>query len=338
VEDSILKLALAEILNGYSPIYSEKFGQIFVKHFSNLDNSFVDQEYNKYYQLALQNNLSTLEQREKEIEEEGLWTKENVVKLRESEKILPTLKITKSKLFREIDVKSIQNQIDQTESEISKLKFIKNALIGITAESFANKKSNEFFIYQSLFDDQNLVKRKFSEDEYNELDPAEIHELVDIYNSSKDKFNEKNIKKIAFSPQFSNAFYLCNDDPYSFYGKPVIKLTLYQIDIFANAKYFKSIIQNSSKAVPQEVLTDPDRLVDWFNATKTADQLISDAEKNLAKSGKESGGGGISIVGASSSDLKKIGIESDGNNNLMKMAMAKGGSLNFEDIIRAQGG
>lgn len=335
-KDLVLKVALAEIINGYSTSTTEKFGKIFIKHFSNVDNAEIEQEYSRIYHLALESSLPTFEKREEEILLEGFWTKEKNSKLNELEKLIPNLKITKSKLFREVDIQSVQKQIDDTEKEILTLKIIKNSLIGVTAESFANKKVNEFFIYQALFKDGDFKNKIFSDEEYNELDVNEIQELVNIYNSTLEKFNEKNIKKIAISPQFSNAFYLSNDDPYIFYGKPIIHLTFYQIDLFAHSKYFKSMIQNSAQKVPPEVMSDPDKLIEWFNATQTAEKLIDEAEKSLAKSGKESGGGGIAIVGASSTDIKKLGIANDGNSNLMKLAKEKGGSLNFEDIIRAQ--
>lgn len=342
-ESSILKLALAEILNGYSPISSPSFGKVFVKHFSNLDNSEIEERYSEVYQLALENDLPTLELREKEILEGPYWKEEKNKRLKELENFLPNLRLTKTKLIRDLDKAAIQKQIEDSENEIIKLKLIKNSLIGITAESFASKKVNEFFIYQALFSDPGLKTRKFTDEDYEELDESVIHELVSVYNSSLDKFADKTIKRISLSPQFSNSFYLSNDDPWVFYGKPVIQLTFYQIDLFANAKYFKGMIQNAGQKVPQEVLNDPDKLVEWFHTTQNSQKLINEAENSLSKTGKESGGvGGIALVGLSSADAKKAGINNapDPLDAALKAKRARGeeGGLTMEEIIKAKGG
>ena len=343
-ESSILKLALAEILNGYSPISSPSFGKVFVKHFSNLDNSEIEERYSEVYNLAIENELPTLETREKEILEGPYWKEDKNKRLKELENFLPNLRLTKTKLIRDADKNSIQKQIEDAENEILKLKLIKNSLVGITAESFASKKVNEFFIYQALFSDSGLKTRKFSDEEYEELDENVIHELVAVYNQSLDKFADKTIKRISLSPQFSNSFYLSNDDPWIFYGKPVIQLTFYQIDLFANAKYFKGMIQNAGQKVPQEVLGDPDKLVDWFNTTQNSQKLINEAENSLAKTGKESGGvGGIALVGLSSADAKKAGINDSGSDPMdravkAKIARGEPGILSMDEIIKIKGG
>jgi len=336
-DKSILKIALAEIINGYSPANSERFGRFFIKHFSILDSSEIEQQYEAFYNLAKDSGLPTSKEREAEITSEGIWDIKKDEKLRELEKFIPNLKITKSKLFKEIDIKAVQKQIDDSELELAGLKSLREALVGATCESFASKKTNEYFIYRAIFKDNTFKESKFSDGEYDELENNDIHHLIQTYNNCLGKFNEKTIKRISVSPQFCNGFYLSNGDPYTYYGKPIIQLTYYQVDLFNNAKYFKSIIDNSSDKVPQEVLGDPDKLVDWFNSTQSANKLMNEAEQNLAKNGKEGLGGGISIVGASASDMKKIGMENNGGANLMKLAAEKGGSLSFEDIIRANG-
>lgn len=336
-DTSLLKIALAEIINGHSPATSTIFGKFFIKHFSNVDNAEIEQEYSRVYTLAIDNDLPTLEQREVEILENKYWDKAKVDKIRDIERFIPNLRLTKSKLLRDNDKDAVQKQIDDAENELLKLRLIKNALIGSTAESFASKKVNEHFIYQAIFDGPDLKTKKFTNADYDELDESDIRDLVDLYNNSLEKFNERIIKKLSISPQFCNAFHLSNDNPFTFYGKPIIHLTFYQIDLFAHAKYYKSIIQNSTQKVPQEVLNDPDKLIDWFNATQNTEKLIQETDRNLARMGKESGGGGVAIVGLSSEQSKSLGIKNEGGDRLMKMAQAKGGTLTFEDIIRAEG-
>lgn len=342
--DSNLKVALAEILNGYSPVSSPTFGKIFVKHFSNLDNSEIEEKYSEIYQLAVENELPTLEIREKEILEGPYWKEEKNRRIKDLETFIPNLRLSKTKLIRDADKNAIQKQINDAEDELLKLKLIKNTLVGVTAETFTNRKVNEFFIYQAIFTSPELKTKRFTQEDYDELDESVIHELVQVYNKSLEKFNEQTIKKVALTPNFSNSFYLCNDDPLVFYGRPVIQLTFYQIDLFANAKYFKAMIQNAGQKVPQEILNDPEKLVDWFNTTQNSQKLINEAENSLAKTGKESSGvGGIALVGLSSSEAKKIGINDGGMSPMdkaikAKIARGEPGILSMEEVIKINGG
>ena len=52
-----------------------------------------------------------------------------------------------------------------------------------------------------------------------------------VYSKNNEKFKAEVLKKIALADFFTNIFYLCEDNVFNFYGKPVIILTFYQIEI-----------------------------------------------------------------------------------------------------------
>ena len=66
----------------------------------------------------------------------------------------------------------------------------------------------------------------------------------------------------------TNIFYLCDDNVFNFYGKPVITLTFYKIEIYSYGRYFKSLIQTSEDKIPDHIVEDPDKLIEWAQASK----------------------------------------------------------------------
>ena len=147
------------------------------------------------------------------------------------------------------------------------------------------------------------------------------------YNIGLAPINEKNIKKIALSGFFLNSFYLSNDDPFIFYGKPIINLTFVQTELFSNAKYFKAIVTNSTVKPPDNVLNDPDALIEWYEGSKNASELMNKSKKTEEALGS-------SVIGASKQDLEKMGMQNSGNISLTEEAKKKGGSLSFQDLIK----
>ena len=92
-------------------------------------------------------------------------------------------------------------------------------------------------------------KALFNEEEFGELEQEEIHEILSIYSSNTEKFQAHSLKRIPLADFFTNIFYICEDNIFNFYGKPVINLTFYQIEVYSFGCYFKSIIQNKSNCL-----------------------------------------------------------------------------------------
>ena len=91
----------------------------------------------------------------------------------------------------------------------------------------------------------------------------------------------------------------------TFFGKPVIGLTYYQVELFGYAKHFKHLISELKSKPPEEYYDDPDKLIDFVEAGKNAERM------GLTPSNNEIG-----------------------NTNLSKIASQKEGSLSMNDMIK----
>ncbi len=75
---------------------------------------------------------------------------------------------TKSKLVLQAQIDQLKKEIIQNENDLQKLVHEKESIIGFTAEEYANRKINEYYMQISVLrpDGTNM----FTEEEFDELD------------------------------------------------------------------------------------------------------------------------------------------------------------------------
>jgi hypothetical protein len=117
------------------------------------------------------------------------------------------------------------------------------------------------------------------------------------------------------------------------YGKCIVNLTFYQMEIFGYARYFKNALSQAKHRPPDEYYENPDKLIEWLDSSKNAEEVLS---KNEASAKKTEGTIATSIVGANKEDLAKIGKD-ENSISLHKEAEKKGGVLTMEDLMKMHG-
>lgn len=322
MDDKSLRILFAEIIKGYSLIPST-FGPIFLKHFNTFDISEVDEEYKFHYSKALEQGSPTIKSQEEYLLAENLWSKKDDEEIKKDKEFLQNLHISFEKEFLKSRRELWRKQIKETEDKIKSAENKKHNLLGTTAESHANKKSNEYYIKISFFKDKEFNKPLFSAEEFEDLSEKEINDLTILYNTSVEKFNSSNLKKLSISPFFLNLFYLCNDNLYDFYGKAVVNLTFHQSELLQLGKQFKNILSDFPN-IPQTILNNPDELLDWVQINRNYKEQNKDNEDASA----------LTIPGATKSDLEALGMKATANVSLDEELKKKGGVLKMEDLMR----
>jgi hypothetical protein len=217
----------------------------------------------------------------------------------------------------------MRKEIESAQKDIDKLKLKKEHYIGITAESFANKKFTYYKLTQSYYKDEKLLEKLVGPD--SEIDDIYYYELIELYNQFQDKLSGDNLKMLSISPFFTNLFYLCDDNAFNFYGKPIIQLTNYQVDLISLGRYFKNILSNHPN-IPIDVRSKPDELMDWIEIKQNAkDAKVIDENNEL--------GGAGSIVGAQKKDLEMLGITPPKDSLGDKIKKA-GGKLGMSEMLK----
>jgi len=333
IDKNIIRLLFVDILKGYTESYY-KNNKIYFKHNTSFDSGDIDSKKQDFIKKAKENGLPTEEEKEIYLISEKLWSNEENEKIKNIKSYISNLKTTKSKLLRNEEIKAINQQINDENFKLIELISEKKELLGFTVEDYANKKINEYYMYNSLFRDKNLNERYFSEDEFDELENKDISEIIEIYNNVNKKFSEKNLKKVALSSFYLSLYNLCEDSPYYLYGKPIIYLTFYQIEVFSYSRYFKNALSEAKHKPIDELYEDPEKLIDWLESSKNAEEVLNKTEIKDSKNSE--GVIGTSIVGAKKEDLAKIGAD-EKCLSLHGEAIKKGGNLTMEDLMKLHG-
>ena len=128
---------------------------------------------------------------------------------------------------------------------------------------------------------------------------------------------------------FLNNFYLCEDNPQIYYGKPVVELTYNQSELFSYGRYFKYILSEMKNKPHPDVMDDPDKLIELYNVGKNADKIKESMENADAST----------VVGATNEDLERMGLKAPTDEpqqgiSLAAEAAKKGGKLSMEDLMK----
>lgn len=312
-----------DICNGYSIVDVDNHC-VYLKHQDIQLLSSVSKIYTKAFQKAKNNGLLTTEEKLNELISNNLWSDNYEKEIRQKEMFLDSLKKAKAKQLLLSQKRIIEQQIQAETKSLNKLLYTKYDLIGTTADTIANKNRNKYLIIKSLFLDKSYSQYLFDDIEF--IDDELFNKAQYAYIESYNQFNEYNLKCIALSEDFNLYFLACQESIYDFYGKACTQLSVLQTQLFHYGKYFRHILeQDSSKAIPFDIKSDPDKLVDWFE--------VKMANKEASKDGETPG-----LVGATKEDLKALGIEKPANSlDFAKLAAKNGGTLNMEQIMELQG-
>lgn len=313
----------SDICNGYSIVTINNIC-VYLKHQDIPLLSSVNARYSKAFNKAKNDGLLTTEQKLKELISNGLWSEEYEKEIKQKEMFLDSLKKSKAKQLLLSQKHIIEKQIEIETKSLNKLLYTKHDLIGSTADTIANKTRNKYLIIKSLFLDKPYSQYLFDDVEF--IDDDLFEEAQSIFIESYNQFNERNVKCLALSEDFNLYFLACQESIYDFYGKACTQLTILQTQLFHYGRYFRHILeQESSKVIPFDIKSDPDKLVDWFE--------VKMVNKESSKNGETPG-----LVGATKEDLKALGIEKPANSvDFAKLAAKNGGSLNMEQIMELQG-
>ncbi len=318
-----------DILRGFSKVHDTSYGDFYIKHLDNFDSEEIDEKGEEYKNHAIKQGLPSTKEKLEQLKQDESWTDEEERKINDLEKMISNLQITKSKTLLKAQIDQVQQQIKDTEKELQALKLEKASLIGYTSDVYASKKINEFYVLTTSYKDKELKEPLFNKQEFEELQERDISLLIKYYNDSSERAGEENIKRIALSGFFLNSFYICEDNPQIYYGKPVVELTYNQGELFSYGKYFKHILSEMKNKPHPDVMDDPDKLIELYNVGQNADKMKQSMEDADAST----------VVGATSEDLERMGLKAPSDEpqqgiSLAAEAAKKGGKLSMEDLMK----
>lgn len=319
--------SFSEILVGYSNCFSKEFGEFYIKHLNNLDISEINYHSEFYLKEIKQKNIPTFEDKLKTIINDGTWKQDEENKLKDYKSLIFTYEQNKSNQHLKSQRDMWIGEIEKLEKEIKELEYKREYLLGDYAEKFSNKKHNELHVLYSFYKEKELKNKLFSINEFENLEHEQVKELFGLFSDYINRFNTEIFQKIALSPFFFNLFNLSSENAYHFYGKPIVQLSFYQIEVYSWAGKFRNDLSNYPH-IPPEIMSNPDKLIEYI-------ELNNNYKKNFGD--KEQEGGGGSLVGAKKEDYEMLGIKATGNTKLDEQLKKKGGKLSMADLLKMSG-
>jgi len=323
VSDKInyLKKLYREIVLGFSA-FDYAGEPIFIKHFSELDNGDLESERSKNFNNGKEKGLQDREEKMAFLIKEGYWSREKEDEITKIKKEISDYEMLLKNLVIKRQVITTKDKIRNLNKKLGDIAQEKAEVFGLCLEDFVEKKMNELTIYNSFYKNKILTEKLFSEEEFDRLPEIEMSKLVGLLNVFYINFAHSEIKKICACPFFISIFGLCEDDAFNFFGKRICDLSILQINLFSQGRYFKSLMQsrNEQGLPPSDVMEDPDKMIEWYDQMSNVPKAQSD---------------GLSYFGANKAELQEMagGKAID----VQDFAKKKNNSMNTKDFIEMHG-
>ena len=338
--DDIQKLYV-KVCAGYERIFING-EECFLKHHTYIDRHALKDKYKEGISIAQSNGIKTEKDYIDFYIEKKWWSQSKEDEIRTLTAFIENLKKSREKLMLPSQKEQVSQTIKEERGKLDVLLSEKKSIIPITAEEYADKYYNRYYLYYSLFKDKEFsVYFGNNEDYFIEIED-EIYN--DIWNSVFNVINFlklENVKYVAATGFFQNLLILTGKEMsiIDFYGKPIPSLTINQIDLFSYAASFRRSINNATEQIPDYILSDPSVLIDWCeggNSSSMKAKSMMERTPNKNKTKGERSGRISSIVGASSSDYKKLGVGgvASGSSDLLSAAEESGGEMPINQIIK----
>ena len=326
----------SEICRGFSIDIIEKHN-VYFKHPTLAEHFSTYSNYDVFINDGRKKGLESEEEKVKQAIKGGWWTNDKESKINFLKKTIQNLYKTRDKLLYPSQKAEIEKQIKQNEAILITYSKERREIVGYTLEDYASSKLTEELLIFFSYKNNDFTQRLFPDrEEYYNLTEDHVEKIKNSFDSYSRIFNSDNIRKIASCGFFQNLVYL-NEDAYSFWGKPTIHCTKYQIDLLLYGKMYKNMIRSyaeNGKPIPDEILSDPDKFIEWTD-NKSRDSGI---KSNNKKSKSGSSNMVSSAVGATKDDLDKLGVKVEKlkGKSLLQMAEESGGVLEKSDYFEAR--
>lgn len=330
-EISTLRYLYKDVINGYSKVEEKS---VYVKHLKERDIGNIEERKIRLKEEAKRNGLLDEKQKIELLIEQELWTKVKEDDIEKIRKEVLHLKESKKKLVLGHQIKQFNKKIDRQQKLFLDLHRERSENLGFVAETYSDKKINEEIVRDTFFKGEDLKEAFFSEEEFQELSNAELDAYTVLYSAVNSQFSENILKKISVCPFFVNSFFICENNPNLFFGKPVVELTNYQIDIFSYGRYFKQIM-SECKNPTHDLYEEPQKLIEYYEAAYKAKQA-KENKKGLG-SGKQSEYMGSTMFGATEEELRSMSAGDDESSSMVNFsqeAEKTGGDMGINEFLK----
>lgn len=251
-----IKRIYKDVCHGYS-CGNLNNDAVFFKHLTPIDYLEVEETYQERLKEAEELGMLKFQDRLTEIIDLGLWPEEEENRIKAIQKNIDQMEIGKLRSIDYSTIKDTEKIIEEYKNEIYQIEFRRAALIGQTAEWFANNASLDKRIELSFYSDPYLKQRAFSSEEIEYMSKEGADKASELLGFFDERFSSKNLRILSVQPFFQSVFSLCG--PLEFFGKKGYELSNYEINLSNYGEYFKKLLKDCA-GLDYESRCDPDKI------------------------------------------------------------------------------
>lgn len=322
-DDYFYRKIFRDVCLGYTEVLV-KNKNLYVKHLHANDYIAVNEKEEVFLSKAKKRGLPTEEESLKTALDDGMWTEDDENFLETQQMFLENLQKTKNNLNLKSEKDRHQKIINEEQGKLNKKKNERASLLGNTAEAYASKQINDYFVANCFYTDKSFQKRFLSDEDFNELSYSDIAEYTKVNNLIVSTFCEENMQKIVLEEFFFPFMYI-SEKPTELFGKPAIELNNNQLSILTYSRIFRNIFDNNQD-IPSKIRKDPAALLDFGSNSKSREKMKEHLDKD----------GASTVFGATKEDYEYMGVGKS-SDSITQAAKKKGGSLNMADLMELGG-
>lgn len=316
---STLRRGFVDICRGYS-VGTYKGSTIYIKHLGHVDHMAFDDIQLAFKNEAIAEGAKTEEERLQYLVSKGLWSASKDEDIERQRDTIARFEDGRRTIPQPSMLRLHDKQTQDERDKLVKMLTEKGELIGVTAETYATQRLNDHYIINNLFSDVAMSHPFFSESSFEDFNNSEVEDITAAYNAATDCCSDANIKRLVVQDFYITYYSACNDNLYTFFGRPVCQMTYYMVKCGSYSRYFKRLMEDTDLSrLSREKRMDPDMIESTHQTQRNTATMAAD---------------GKVPTNLTASDIKELNLEG-------KFTKLPQKSMGMEDMIkhmRANGG
>jgi hypothetical protein len=285
--------------------------RVYIKHLSHFE--YIQyEELSDQYRKEAEESIPNEKNKLKYLIDNNLWNNDKETEIERQRDYIMRLQEGRKTFSQPSMLANHDKLISEESGKLTRMLTERFNLLGLTAEMYAERQINDYYMLHNLFVDDRLVTPLFSEEEFEDLSDDDVSNITQCYDTAIKGCSEDYIRRLSVQDFFMRYYTLCDNNISFFYGKPICQLTHYQVSLGNYAKYYRSLIENYDLSnMTPEKRQDPEEIEKFVNVKKNADKAL---EKGMAP------------VNMSKDDIKTLGLQD-------KIAKMPNKAMNSQEFI-----
>ncbi len=291
---TVLRRAFVDVCRGYSIGRTREGQTVYIRHLGHFEHAGYEDIEDGFKRETIAIGTHTEAQRLEQLYARGLWSPAREAQAETQRDFIRRLEEGRKTIAVPHVLRSHEEHIGRERVKLSEMLMERARTVGETAETYASRRLEDYYLVSNLFSDRDLTEPYLSFEMFDALADEGVDAIHEVYRVATEPCSDANLRLLAAQDFFASYWALAQDNAQTFYGRPVCELTYYQVRLCNQARYMKALMDATDlNRLPPEQRNDPDAL-----------ERANITQKNQAAMQAE----GKTPIGLNSSEMKDMGV------------------------------